>query len=726
METQVRTPQAVFMQPQRLIVPLFQRPYVWNEENQWEPLWKDMARMADKLVDKPGVKHYPHFLGAVVLQQVQNASGTMQERIIIDGQQRLTTLQLLFDALHSQLVAVEAEAASQRMETLVVNGSPFCRKPEDRFKVWPTNRDRPAFNEVMAAVIPTDYSLLQYKHERMVQAHHYFSDRAAEWLTSKGPDFVQARAIAIETAARELFQMVVIDLNAEENAQEIFETLNARGSQLTAADLIKNFIFQQLLDEGSDVEQLYEKHWKDFETAFWETEVAFGRTRYPRSSVFLNHWLVAQTGEEVVAREVFSKFKNHATEKHSGMESLLGKVDRSAAVYRNFIESGSSANSQMNRLQLFAYRTGVLESEVVKPLILFLYDPDRQEIAAKQIEKGLAVFESWMVRRMLVRATTKAYNQMVAEVIRHLQDEEKRKIAGDSIEAFLANQTSESRYWPDDQEIRDTLRYLPAYRRLQRGRLRMVLEGIEDHLRGWKPGKEGKYAEQVTKAKFAIEHIIPRKWQTHWKHPDGPKGEVERDALIHTLGNLTLLSSSLNSKVSNGPWAGDSGKRRALEAHDVLFLNRKFSDKSCEAWSDEHIRQRTDELAKIIVEIWTVPDGHRSPQGAQQTHYKHRVDLSDLISAGWLQPGTVLYPRQKKYGDTTATLLSDGSLDVGGKIYASPSDAAGAIVGGVRNGWWFFLVDPQEKIDLRKVRIAYLESISAEGEEDDLSDDDDE
>ncbi|MFN5947585.1 MAG: DUF262 domain-containing protein, partial [Pirellulaceae bacterium] len=195
----------------------------------WEPLWKDMARMADKLVDKPGVKHYPHFLGAVVLQQVQNASGTMQERIIIDGQQRLTTLQLLFDALHSQLVAVEAEAASQRMETLVVNGSPFCRKPEDRFKVWPTNRDRPAFNEVMAAVIPTDYSLLQYKHERMVQAHHYFSDRAAEWLTSKGPDFVQARAIAIETAARELFQMVVIDLNAEENAQEIFETLNARG-----------------------------------------------------------------------------------------------------------------------------------------------------------------------------------------------------------------------------------------------------------------------------------------------------------------------------------------------------------------------------------------------------------------------------------------------------------------------------------------------------------------
>jgi hypothetical protein len=726
METQVRTPQAVFMQPQRLIVPLFQRPYVWNEENQWEPLWKDMARMAEKLVAQPGTKHYPHFLGAVVLQQVQNASGTMQERIVIDGQQRLTTLQLLFDALHSQLVAVNAEAAALRMETLVVNASPFCRKPEDRFKVWPTNRDRSAFNEVMAAPIPTDYSTLKHKNERMVQAHQFFSARAAEWLAIKGPDFIQSRAIAIETAARELLQMVVIDLSAEENAQEIFETLNARGSQLTAADLIKNFIFQQLLEEGSDVEKLYEKHWKDFETAFWETEIAFGRLRYPRSSVFLNHWLVAQTGEEVVAREVFSRFKSYSTETHSGMETLLGKLDRAAAVYRKFIESGSFANSQLNRLQLFAYRTGVLESEVVKPLVLFLYDPEQTEIPAKQIEKALAVVESWMVRRMLVRATTKSYTQLVAEVIRHLQEDGKRKVAGDSVEAFLASQTSDSRYWPDDQEIRDTLRYLPAYRRLQRGRLRMVLEGIEDHLRGWKLGKEGKGGEQVTKAKFAIEHIMPRKWQTYWKHPDGPKGEVEREVLIHTLGNLTLLTSSLNSKVSNGPWSGDSGKRKALEAHDVLFLNRRFSETSCENWTDASVRQRTDELSKIIVEIWPVLEGHRSPQGAQQTHYSHRVDLSDLISAGWLQPGTVLYPRQKKFADTTATLLSDGSLDVGGKIYSSPSDAAGAIVGSVRNGWWFFLVDPQEKKDLRKVRSAYLESISADGEEDDIGDEDEE
>src|SRR5829696_3231419 len=111
----------VFMLPQRLVVPLFQRPYVWNEENQWEPLWDDVARVADRLLRDPAEKHQPHFLGAVVLQQVQKPTGYMQERTIIDGQQRLTTLQLLLDALHAELLAVSAVAPAKRIEALVEN-----------------------------------------------------------------------------------------------------------------------------------------------------------------------------------------------------------------------------------------------------------------------------------------------------------------------------------------------------------------------------------------------------------------------------------------------------------------------------------------------------------------------------------------------------------------------------------------------------------------------------
>ena len=186
METQVRTPQTVFMHPQRLVVPLFQRPYVWNEENQWEPLWNDVVRVTDRLLLHPHAKHYPHFLGAVVLQQVQNAVGTMQERTIIDGQQRLTTLQLLFDALHAELMTVNATTPALRIEPLVMNAEPFCRQPEDRFKVWPTNRDRQAFNAVMAAKPPIDYDAVGYTNERMVQAHRFFSHVVATHRLRRG------------------------------------------------------------------------------------------------------------------------------------------------------------------------------------------------------------------------------------------------------------------------------------------------------------------------------------------------------------------------------------------------------------------------------------------------------------------------------------------------------------------------------------------------------------
>ncbi len=428
----------VFMQPQRLVVPLFQRPYVWNEENQWEPLWNDVVRVADRVLGRPSEKHHPHFLGAVVLQQVQRQTGLMQERTIIDGQQRLTTLQLLLDALHAELLSVKALPPAMRIEPLVTNAEPFCSKPEDRFKVWPTNRDRPAFNAVMAAEPPVDYDAIGHRGERMVEAHRFFGQQARDWLALTGPEVVAARAAAIETVVRELLQLVVIDLSVDENAQEIFETLNFRGAQLTAADLIKNFIFQRLLETGTNVEDAYEKYWKEFETSFWEKEISVGRLKYARSSIFLNHWLIARTGEEVVAREVFDRFKRFA-DHDAGlpMTKLIVRVHDASHVYRQFATSASTHAGPIDRLGLFGYRTGVLESEVIKPLVLCLLDPEEPTIPEQQLVKALDVVESWMVRRMLVRATTKNYNQVVAEIVAQVRKQDRTNV-GDAIETYLA------------------------------------------------------------------------------------------------------------------------------------------------------------------------------------------------------------------------------------------------------------------------------------------------
>lgn len=724
METQVRTPQLVFMQPQRLIVPLFQRPYVWNEENQWEPLWNDVLRVTERLMKRPQDKQQPHFLGAVVLQQVQNSTGLMQTRTIIDGQQRLTTLQILIDALHAELVLIDAAAPAARLEPLVTNAGPFCSHPEDRFKVWPTNRDRASFNAVMGATPPVNHDATGHRGERMVEAHRYFSEQAREWLSLEGSGAIQARAAAIESVVRDLLQMVVIDLTADENAQEIFETLNARGAQLTAADLIKNFIFQRLMEAGTDVEAAYQKHWKEFESGFWETEVSVGRIRYPRSSIFLNHWLIARTGEEVVAREVFDRFKRYADhEAELPMSRLLAQVHDASRIYQQFILAAAAPGGQIDRIGLFAYRTGVMESEVIKPLILYLRDKEEAPVPENQFLKVLEVIESWMVRRMLVRASTKSYGQVIAEMVNRVRTGS-REEAGDIIEKYLSQQTSGGGYWPDDDELREELSNLLAYRRLRRGRLRMVLEAIEDYLRGWAGDKVGLGGERVARGQYAIEHVMPRKWSASWPL-NSSQSETERDRLIHTLGNLTLLTGKLNGKVSNGPWLGENGKRQGLEAHDVLLLNRELLRKAGDRWGDELIFQRTNELAEILLNIWPVPDGHRSGYSPGRPKLRKKVQLADLISAGALQTGISLFPRQAKFRDRVGTLLSEGQIEIDGKIFDSPSEAARAIAGHHTNGWPFFLVDQASRRSLRHVRREYIDQLAVDVEDDEIDDDDD-
>lgn len=713
------------MQPQRLIVPLFQRPYVWNKENQWEPLWEDVLRVTNRLLGKSQERQQPHFLGAVVLQQVQRPTGLMQQRTIIDGQQRLTTLQLLLDALHAELLRAEALQPAMRIEPLVVNAAPFCSKPEDRFKVWPTNRDRPAFNAVMASTPSDDNSAVAFQGERMVEAHSFFRDQARQWLSQEGAADITARAVAIETAVRDFLQIVVIDLAADENAQEIFETLNARGAQLTAADLIKNFVFQRLLESKTDVEIAYQSYWKEFETGFWETEISVGRIKYPRSSIFLNHWLIARTGEEVVAREVFARFKTFADfDARLSMNQLLEQIHSAAGVYRQFVAKSLSTVGAIDRLGLFGYRTGVLESEVIKPFVLHLLDPEESKIPEAQFVKALDVVESWMVRRMLVRATTKNYNQVVSELVALIRKSDRTKV-GDTVESYLASQSSGSRYWPDDLELREELEGLLAYRRLGRGRLRMVLEAIEDYQRGWQGEQVGLGGERVARGGYAIEHVMPRKWAMHWPLQDKGITEADRDRLIHTLGNLTLLTGRLNSKVSNGPWLGQYGKREGLEGHDVLLLNRDLLRTAGDQWTDDAIRQRTEDLIQLIVQIWHIPQNHRSGFSAGRASLPRRkVRLSDLIGAGALQVGAPLYPRRKKFADRVATLLPDGQIGLDDQLFSSPSDAAKTITGGAGsvNGWWFFLVDQASKRSLRDVRREYVNAMSMDSEDDEGDD----
>ena len=731
METQVRTPNAIFGQPQRFLVPLFQRPYVWNEEQQWEPLWKDLERVATRLLRNSHTKHEPHFLGAIVLQHVQNRVGELQERMVIDGQQRLTTLQILLDALHAELHRIEAIAPSGRLEYLIQNDKRFCKADEDRYKVWPTNRDRPAFNEVMTAPYPVDYGSLTHKSSKLVHAHRFFSEQARAWLDAGDPEQRHVRAEAIEHSVRELLQLVVIDLSAEENSQEIFETLNARGAQLTAADLIKNFVFQKLLESAADVEKAYETYWRDFETAFWETEVSSGRLRYQRSSLFLNHWLISRTGEEVVAREVLvapaiSRFKTFAEhDVEVAIDRLLQQMSRAAAVYRHVTKAADNVEGRIDRIGLFAYRIKAMQSDVMKSVLLALLDPERPATPPAVINAALDVIESWLTRRMLVRATTKSYTQVVAELVNVVRQASVDQI-DQAVRSYLMSQTAEARYWPDDEELTRELMEWPIYRKVSRARLRMVLEAIEDHSRGYRPAGTEYAGMRIPRNTFWIEHIMPQTWETAWDPPT--MGTLQdRAQRIHTLGNLTLLTAKLNKAVSNGPWDGKNGKRSELRKHDLLLLNRDLDGFSGNGWADESIMRRTGELINKIIDIWRVPPGYKSSTVRDAAASMHSVDLSDLLSGGLLTVGQTLVPRMRNLRERTAQILSDGRIDVDGRLFDTPSGAGHYVRGKATNGWSFWLIDSRTKKSLASVRREYVERLSLESnvvEDEDYNDED--
>ncbi|GAB3077742.1 GmrSD restriction endonuclease domain-containing protein [Pedococcus soli] len=705
MQTLVLTPTEVFFLPQRLLVPLFQRPYVWSRDGQWSLLWDDIRRQAERRLE--GRAAIPaHFLGAVVLQDQSAPAGQLPRRTIIDGQQRLTTLQVAIDAAHAVMSGHGQAKLASQLQRLTANPEDFWSEDEDRFKVWPTNRDRTAYNEVMAAETPVDYASLQHKDSRLVQAHAYFSAVMAEWTSSDGDAQIEQRCATLAGVLTSGLQLVVIELRADEDSQEIFETLNARGTPLSAADLIKNFVFQRLALEGAAAEQAYQTYWHLFETKFWEGEISVGRYLMPRSSLFLGQWLGAQTGEEVSPRATFSRFKHYVEhEMTAPMEQLLPTLHQQATQYQHWVERADDPYAQLTPVEMFVYRTQAMDSEVAKPLLLWLHDPQRPAIPQEQIERALGAVQSWLVRRALLRLASADLGRVVADLISTNSHAAPDQV-GDHIAAYLARQDSASTYWPGDTEVEQGLRTLAAYRRFKRGRLRMVLEAAEDHARSFTHAGPSPTGARVPRGVLHIEHLLPQKWQTYWPVTD-LEDEAERQEHVHVLGNLTLLTGSLNAKVSNGPWLGDGGKLSHLERHDVILMNRRILRDAVDGWDEHLIDKRTEALIEAILQTWPVPEGHAGKLRDDARPTADYIELKHLVQADAIAVGTVLTASGGKHAQVRGTVLPGGRIQVDGKDFDSPSGSARHVLGRSQNGWTFWRLPDGRRLE--DVRIEFRE-----------------
>lgn len=690
MKTDVTTPQGIFGMPQHLTVPLYQRPYVWNEDEQWGPLWADIRRIAEHRLGSAGTLA-THFLGAVVTQQADAQPVGVQEFLIVDGQQRLTTLQLILDATAAAFSARELNALTGQLEFLTHNSAMFLGTSGPGLKLRHTNRDRAAFEEVMQSEPPIDYAALAHRESLLVKAHEFFYSRVGKWL-DEGPETASVRAEALSVALQNALELVVIQLSASEDSQEIFETLNARGTPLTAADLIKNFVFQRLKQEGEDEERAYREFWP-FEVKFWEAEVSVGRYTTTRSAVFLSQWLVSHVGKEISPRSTFTRFKFFVEHETSlTMVELLGLISDQAKTYQQLTERAADAHADLNRLELHLYRMSVAQVEITKPIVLWLTEPGA-DYSKTVVDRVIDMVESWIIRRRLLRLQSSDLGRIAADLVSVGRGMAEPELVG-VVERFLTGQQYASTYWPGDAELTSALATEPFYRRFSQPMQRLLLQAAEDWYRGYATGGGSKTGVRVFREKQQVEHLLPRGWRSNWP-VESAADEADRDDHVHRLGNLTLLTGSLNASVSNSAWLGAKGKRAAVDRHDVFLMNRAVVNRSAEGWDESMIDNRTAELTTAFLQTWPVPEEHEGKVIDRSSRLsKATVSYAHLIAAGLLQVGDTLVCTDERWPTARCEMLPGGQVLYLGKKYSSPAAAAREVREGKSgNAWYFWRVE---------------------------------
>ena len=622
MEAHPRSPRVLFEGKEHYEIPAFQRPYVWNEEDQWAPLWDDVLRVAESYIaakesgTEPAIRQ--HFLGAVVYETRPPVTGDVTRHEVIDGQQRMTTLQLLLDAVQQVIDERGHEDLAEALEGLILNKQKAFIDQRERFKLWPSQADRLAFAAAMDPAAPSD------GEHRILDAHKFFRREATRWLSGEPdddgdvpPSTEGLRVEALTSTLQDRLILVAIDLTGHDDAQLIFETLNDRGTPLLKADLIKNWVFRTGEAIGATVEKWSVTHWAEFDDAWWREEIAQGRHVRSRIDIFLQYWLTMRTQDEVKAEDIFRIFVSYAGPHFTSAGcagALLAELRQDADSYRTFAQLAPTTPEG----RFYSRVIETMELAAITPVFLWLLSPNHH-VPARQLRIGFESLESWVIRRTLLRMTTKDVNKFVVAILKSLNDISAAEV-GEKLREYLASQTAETRLWPTDLDLRTQLPEVKLYGVIRQGRLRVVLGAIEHHLRA----QSAMYEDISLPAGLEIEHVMPRGWRTHWDTvpPMSPEDAAKRDKYINTIGNLTLVTKSLNASLSNRPWTDvqatglmeggqpGMGKRSLIDSFSLLVLNKSILKDHVESWTDDDIAERSRRMAAAVCAVWPGPTGN--------------------------------------------------------------------------------------------------------------------
>jgi uncharacterized protein with ParB-like and HNH nuclease domain len=522
------------------VVPLFQRTYSWNIK-EWEILWNDLVELCELEVPRT------HFIGSIVNMPTVSVPEGVAKYLLIDGQQRLTTIFLILTLLRNKArESNNIEFAEEINHTLLVN--PF-KKEGDYFKLMPTQIDRDNYKNLI--------------NDLPVQNPNQIN-RAYEYFERKLRQHVNIMPQTLKKIITNYFSVVSIVLDPEDNPYLVFESLNAKGRPLSQADLIRNYFFMRIHVEQQDA--VYNSYWRPMQDDLGD-----------QLTEYIRHFLM-RDGNNVKKSDVYYSLKEKVTQGNA--VEYLKDLCRFSKYYKKLLYPETELDSTIRK---YLTRLNKIEVTTAYPLLLNLFDYYNNSYINKDSIVGiLTTLENYLIRRFIVGAPSNQYNKIFPTIFPQLISKYENKF----LEGFKI--IIQGKGYPRDTEVKLRLKDSKLYGAGDRSvKTKLILEAIEDSFN---------HKEAVFSINLSIEHIMPQTLTESWKTALGEDWEITHELGLHTLGNLTL--TAYNSELSNDDF--NTKKKQYKNSH--LELNKYFDN--INNWDKEEIDKRSDYLADLAIQVW--------------------------------------------------------------------------------------------------------------------------
>ena len=555
-------------------IPFFQRSYVWGEEN-WSTFYENLVEETDAFEDG---QISEHFIGTLITKQRQGTDFKTSEIELIDGQQRLTTVSLVLKALADTGTGEYANLQKNTNDLVVFEDNQGTR----HFRIKHSDVDRKYFEAIMEDRVKAN---LPDGDNALLAAYDYFHQRFDGLRDERRNNLVNV--------LMNRFPVLGMMLDDRDDEQEIFDTINSLGVRLTIGELLKNFIFRE-----ESLRELYRDTWQatfesDEETInFWNATKTAGRVKRTNLELLLYAFLIIETGKEVRLEKLYRGYKAYLENLDlDGRKRFLHKLTEYASEYANFPSVADlDLVTTIDREKRLFHVVEYLEITTVYPLVLYIY---QHTPPGEERDSCLALLETYLVRRTVTGLTSKNYNRLFISWIAEFKDAEHFDLA--ALQTAIAAADKDSNRMPTDEEVRRGFRDNFLYNRSARE----ILFLLALHQLGNSRYNDTRNTLLPVTA-YSVEHIMPKKWGAHWNRPKLSDAETDtRNWWLKRLGNLTLITGNMNSKLRHASW---KKKRQALDESSHLALTTDYL--GLETWDEERIKARAADLAAAGLAIW--------------------------------------------------------------------------------------------------------------------------